>query len=615
MENLNITKYLKNFKDSLLIISPTNLFFFLSTIYSLKKIFFFINSNYKHNKLINEAKEYRNIRDKNLDEFIEKHKHEISQTRINQIILLDSSNLLKQIHSQTISSYEATLAYCLRSAGLGKRYNWITEELFDEALLKAIKSDEKISKNIENILPLEGLPVSVKDCVSIKGKQTTLGLCSFINSKDSNGNLKNISKEDSLFTKIIQENGGIIFVKTNVPQNMLAIESTNNVWGATKNPWNKTKTCGGSTGGEAGLIAGYCSPFGIGTDIGGSLRIPAAYCGIYSLKPSSFRISRKGLISINGTSFTPNLSILSTAGPMARSAADILLFSKLMFGNFKEDLFCNNSVFDEKLYNLPDEKNRKIKIGIIKSMYCCNTPTDYENVLDKIKLDLKKKGFECEDFSINFNRVLDVAKNVLINTGSIDAILDSLGDEKCMKYYQTFLSITNVPNFMIKFISWINKIKGDYRHSKNVYNCLQLDKKEYLQKVLELQILKSEFIKEFKEKGYDAVISPVTPFPAPDIGTGEKAVGYLDFSYLCNVIDLPAAVVPIKLSEKDCYIPYKGDANGKFLKSCMVKDLPICVQVATLPNCDELCLRLMKEIDDIYRFDINFMQKVIEKLE
>jgi len=90
------------------------------------------------------------------------------------------------------------------------------------------------------------------------------------------------------------DSGAIPFVKTNIPQTMFAFECSNPLWGRTTNPYNDKYTCGGSSGGEAALLAMDGSAAGIGTDIGGSLRIPAAYCGIYSLKPAGGRISYLG---------------------------------------------------------------------------------------------------------------------------------------------------------------------------------------------------------------------------------------------------------------------------------------------------------------------------------
>jgi len=89
----------------------------------------------------------------------------------------------------------------------------------------------------------------------------------------------------------------MIFVKSNIPQALLSLDSVNNIYGQTLNPWNKTKTCGGSSGGEGGLIAAKCVPCGFGSDIFGSIRFPCSYCGVYGLKPTSDRISGIGKTS------------------------------------------------------------------------------------------------------------------------------------------------------------------------------------------------------------------------------------------------------------------------------------------------------------------------------
>lgn len=116
----------------------------------------------------------------------------------------------------------------------------------------------------------------------MKGKMTTLGItarCHFIKDKDCG------------LIACLKEAGMIPFVRSNLSQVLMIFESNNFIWGRAKNVWDRTRTVGGSSGGEAGLIAAQCSPIGIGTDVGGSLRIPAEFCGIYSLKPCEKRFS------------------------------------------------------------------------------------------------------------------------------------------------------------------------------------------------------------------------------------------------------------------------------------------------------------------------------------
>lgn len=104
--------------------------------------------------------------------------------------------------------------------------------------------------------------------------------------------------------KLFREAGAVIIAKTNVPQTMLSFECSNPVWGVTTNPYSSDHTSGGSTGGEGALLAMNGSAIGVGSDIGGSLRIPAGYCGIYSLKPTAGRITKVGARCEIGFSYT-----------------------------------------------------------------------------------------------------------------------------------------------------------------------------------------------------------------------------------------------------------------------------------------------------------------------
>jgi amidase len=118
----------------------------------------------------------------------------------------------------------------------------------------------------------------------------------------------------------------IPFIKTNVPQFCIACETNNNLWGRTLNPWNQKRTVGGSSGGEGGAISSRCSFIGVGSDIGGSIRIPSEFCGLFGLKPSSRRISGSyhAELALSLHSFGKNIPVCT--GPMGKSARDLALF-------------------------------------------------------------------------------------------------------------------------------------------------------------------------------------------------------------------------------------------------------------------------------------------------
>ncbi len=614
-------EFIKNFdlKQSLNNVSLSKLVLIFISFLSAKKILSLLSKSFKNSNIIAKGKSHREKRNKKIEQFLQKHQNSITKEKAKEIISLDACSLLKEIHSQKITSFEATLAYSLRAAQYGKENNWITEVLFEEALEEAKFADERIKKNnIENKpnLPLDGLPLSIKDNFKIKNNFSTIGLCAFTSAKNADGSYTYQFNEDGYFVKIMREKGAVIFVKTNVPQNMLAVESTNNLWGASKNPWNETRTCGGSSGGEGGLIGGFCSPIGIGTDIGGSIRIPAVFCGIYGFKPTATRLSRMGLVSINGTNFGSNLSILPVLGPMARSSQDLVFMMRQLFGSFEKDFYCNNSKFNEELYAkaLEMQAGKKPKIAFITRMNHCEFAPELKIALDEIKQKLLNLGFLCEDLTYNFDELLQIGKKVLINSGAAEDVERSLGDEKELHYYQKYLQVRKTPNFLIKLLGWIFKIRGNKRMAEIANSCLKLDQNEYLFNIKRLQELKSAFIEDFAHNKYAAVVCPVLPHYAFKIGTGDKTANFIDLSFIFNLLDMPSGVVPISLSEGLEYKVSKSDDCYDYLmENCSIKGLPVCVQVAALPGKDEISLRILEEIDQFYRFDKNHLSKIIEK--
>lgn len=130
--------------------------------------------------------------------------------------------------------------------------------------------------------------------------------------------------------QLLIEAGAIILVKANVAQSLFSIHSDNRVWGCALNPFDKSRSCGGSSGGDGGIIAARCAPFALGTDIGGSVRIPCHFNGICGLKPTSERLSRIGSNNVCQDNFAPKLTIKGVAGPMGRTVDDLVLGFKVL---------------------------------------------------------------------------------------------------------------------------------------------------------------------------------------------------------------------------------------------------------------------------------------------
>ncbi|KAF4455355.1 general amidase [Fusarium albosuccineum] len=169
-----------------------------------------------------------------------------------------ASQLLSNLVSGRLQSTVVTTAFCKRACAAHALTNCLTETCFDHAMKLAERCDAYLRDTGKTIGPLHGLPISLKDNFKVKGLDSTIGLVS---------NIDNPAQDDSTLVKLLESAGAVIYVKTNVPPAMMMAETVNNVFGRTVNPRNRLTTCGGSSGGEAALIALRGSPIGVGSDI------------------------------------------------------------------------------------------------------------------------------------------------------------------------------------------------------------------------------------------------------------------------------------------------------------------------------------------------------------
>ncbi len=213
------------------------------------------------------------------------------------------------LRARKLSATELVQAQIARIEALDGKLNALVVRCFDRALAQARDSDRRLVTG--SARPLEGVPVTIKEGINVSGLPTTVG---------DSGYRDFISQHDAPTVRRLREAGAVILGKTNVPPEMADWQAANAVYGRTNNPWDLTRTCGGSSGGGAALAAGF-GTLDIGSDIGGSIRVPAAFCGVYGLRPSETLVPRSGQYPIPPT---PNWgAVLGAQGPIARSAADI----------------------------------------------------------------------------------------------------------------------------------------------------------------------------------------------------------------------------------------------------------------------------------------------------
>ncbi|KAL2783200.1 amidase signature domain-containing protein [Aspergillus keveii] len=229
----------------------------------------------------------------------------------------DATSLAAEIAKGTYTAVETVTAFCKRAAICQQLCNALTEIFFAAAIEKAKKLDEHFVKTGKSVGPLHGLPMTFKECFHVKGYDA------------SNGYISRCFEPSTTTTPVIQlveQAGAVVIAKTNVPQTMLVAECENNVFGRTRNPVVSHLSCGGSSGGEGALSAFRGNALGIGTDVGGSIRLPAAFNGVYGYKPSVGILPFIGYAASGWTGV--NTGIPAVLGPIAHSIRDMKLLTE-----------------------------------------------------------------------------------------------------------------------------------------------------------------------------------------------------------------------------------------------------------------------------------------------
>lgn len=232
-------------------------------------------------------------------------------TGANDVTALSASEQARLIRNGELSSLEVVNAHIDRIEAVNPALNAVVVKRYEAARAEACEADRQRASGAP-MGALHGVPITVKECLDLAGTPSTFGLPARANV---------MIDRDDVYVARMRAAGAIVVGKTNVAQLLMYLESDNPVYGRTSNPWDLSRTCGGSSGGEAAIIAAGGSPLGLGTDIGGSVRTPAAFCGIASIKPTAGRLPDAGRYS----SPFGQRAIVSQAGVLAREVADVRL--------------------------------------------------------------------------------------------------------------------------------------------------------------------------------------------------------------------------------------------------------------------------------------------------
>jgi len=308
---------------------------------------------------------------------------------MNKLESLSATKLVEMIRNKQIGSLELLEFYFERHGRLNPKINAIVATDFDNARKRAKDADTALAKG-EVWGPLHGLPMTIKDNIPVAGMPCTHGMPIARNFVPS----ANADVVESLLNA-----GAIIFGKTNLPFMAMDTQSFNEVYGQTNNPWDVTRTPGGSSGGAAAALATGLTGLEIGNDIGGSIRIPAHFCGVYGHKPTYNIVSMKGgsqpygLINPNylETDYNPALD-LAVTGPLARSAKDLRLAMDIIVGAPSHE----RTAITIKLPPPRKTRLREFKVGLWIDDKSFPPDTAVGNCLEDLSARLIKAGADLK---------------------------------------------------------------------------------------------------------------------------------------------------------------------------------------------------------------------------
>ncbi len=237
---------------------------------------------------------------------------------MSELNYLSASEMAQRIRRGELSPIELVDAHLGGIEMLNPRLNAYVKVEAEGAVRQAREAEEQLRSH-RTLGPLHGVPISIKSSIEVEGMPYEAG---------SRLRTGIVGKQDAPIVRRLRHAGAIILGVTNTPELLMAWESENLLYGRTNNPWDLSCTAGGSSGGEAAAIAGGISAGGVGSDGGGSIRVPAHFCGICGLKPTPGRIAATGHFPQSAGPF----ALLGVVGPMARTVADLKLLFEVMQG-------------------------------------------------------------------------------------------------------------------------------------------------------------------------------------------------------------------------------------------------------------------------------------------
>lgn len=418
-----------------------------------------------------------------------------------------ATKLANAVHDKTVSSREVVQAHLDRIASVNGVVNAITAVFADDALAAADAADASIAESDE-VGPLHGVPITVKENIDVAGSATTQGVFGLRNS---------FPERDAPIIRHLKNAGAIVIGRTNMPDYGMRWHTDNDLHGATLNPWDPSRTPGGSSGGEAAALATGMSPLGIGNDMGGSTRQPAINCGVAGLRPSTGRVSRiMSAIFNDPPMFYEQIACVN--GPMARHICDLRLALNVMCRPDPTDPLWTPAVAP------PVSEGDALRVGLITDPSGDGVAPAVARSLNAAAIILKKAGYAVEE---------------------IRPLMIEQADDTIQR-----LSETEIANYLEDILPMISNDAG--KILKSVIGDGRPDAANYRDAIAERYRIAAAWSSLMEH--FPLILGPVSTMEAFPVGydTGgsenmRRLIRSFRLTELCNLIGLPSVALPVSI--------------------------------------------------------------------
>lgn len=502
-------------------------------------------------------------------------------------VTLGVQDIAKKLAAKDLSSVEVTDAFLKRIEETQPQTNAYARVLDDSARKQAKESDARRAKG-EARGPYDGVPISLKECVNIKGEPSTIGLPSRAGHRAMN---------DGVLAGIAKDAGCVILGQTNISQAMLFNEASNPVYGRTNNPFNVERGPGGSSGGEGAAIGAFASPGGIGTDIGGSIRLPAVYNGGVGLLPTVDRISNRG-----NTPGIPGQEVIrGQAGPMAHTTDDLLALLEI-FSPTK----CAARDPRVKPFPVlaPEDVNLKgIRVGLFDEDEVIAPPKSARRALNDARRALENAGATVVGFKPPHARDIPFLYLALMSADGAKTLMEQVDFDHLDPALSTLWRIAKIPAAAKRALSGALK-----RRDPNLANIFRSVGEKSVADVWKLttqaRTMAGDVFDAWNRSELDAVIAPVHGTVGLPHGMSRDTTLAHSWSFHFNFLGFPAVGIATTTVRDDEQKRPKGRGRvEKLLAQCDAGSagMPSGIQIAARPYREDVCLALSRVVENAAR--------------